>query len=52
MKWVDDDTYYVKWSKCFYTRQKCDVLKVSQTIGMSAVQGHYHTSLWFHIGLI
>ena len=30
--------------KCFFTHGRAaDILKVSQTMGMSAVQGHYHT---------
>ena len=30
--------------RCFFTHgRSADVLKVSQTMGMSAVQGHYHT---------
>jgi hypothetical protein len=31
--------------KCFFTHgRSADILKVSQTMGMSAVQGHYHTA--------
>ena len=44
-KWIDDLT--IKMSngqKCFFTHgRSADVLKVSQTMGMSAVQGHFHT---------
>jgi len=44
-KWVDDLT--IKMSngqKCFFTHgRSADVLKVSQAMGMSAVQGHFHT---------
>ena len=30
--------------RCFFTHgRSADVLKVSQTMGMSTVQGHYHT---------
>ena len=30
--------------RCFFTHgRSADILKVSQTMGMSAVQGHYHT---------
>ena len=44
-KWVDDLTLTMSnKQKCFFTHgRSADVLKVSQTMGMSAVQGHYHT---------
>ena len=44
-KWVDDLTLTMSnGQRCFFTHgRSADVLKVSQTIGMSAVQGHYHT---------
>ena len=44
-KWVDDLTIQMSnGQKCFFTHgRSADVLKVSQTMGMSAVQGHYHT---------
>jgi predicted phosphodiesterase len=44
-KWVDDLTLKMSnGQKCFFTHgRSADVLKVSQTMGMSAVQGHYHT---------
>ncbi len=44
-KWVDDLTLTMSNSqRCFFTHgRSADVLKVSQTMGMSAVQGHYHT---------
>jgi len=45
-KWVDDLT--IKMSngqKCFFTHgRSADVLKVSQTMGMSCCQGHFHTA--------
>ena len=45
-KWVDDLTITMSnGEKCFFTHgRSADVLKVSQTMGMSAVQGHYHTA--------
>ena len=45
-KWVDDLTITLSnGEKCFFTHgRSADVLKVSQTMGMSAVQGHYHTA--------
>jgi hypothetical protein len=44
-KWVDDLTLEMSnKQKCFFTHgRSADILKVSQTMGMSAVQGHYHT---------
>ena len=44
-KWVDDLTLPMSnGQKCFFTHGRAaDILKVSQTMGMSAVQGHYHT---------
>ena len=44
-KWVDDLTLTMSnKEKVFFTHGRAaDVLKVSQTMGMSAVQGHYHT---------
>ena len=44
-KWVDDMTLKLSnGKKCFFTHgRSADILKVSQTMGMSAVQGHYHT---------
>jgi hypothetical protein len=44
-KWVDDLTLKMSNGKrVHFTHGKsADVLKVSQTMGMSAVQGHYHT---------
>ena len=44
-KWVDDLTLKMSnKQKCFFTHgRSADILKVSQTMGMSAVQGHYHT---------
>tara|TARA_A100001201_G_scaffold116016_1_gene99670 strand:- start:577 stop:1275 length:699 start_codon:yes stop_codon:yes gene_type:complete len=44
-KWVDDLTLTMSnGQRCFFTHgRSADVLKVSQTMGMSAVQGHYHT---------
>ena len=43
--WVDDLTLTMSnGQRCFFTHgRSADVLKVSQTMGMSAVQGHYHT---------
>jgi len=44
-KWVDDLTLTMSnGQRCFFTHgRSADVSKVSQTMGMSAVQGHYHT---------
>ena len=44
-EWTDDLTLEMSnKQKCFFTHGRAtDVLKVSQTMGMSAVQGHYHT---------
>jgi len=44
-QWVDDLTLEMSnKQKCFFTHgRSTDILKVSQTMGMSAVQGHYHT---------
>ena len=44
-KWVDDLTLTMSnKQKCFFTHgRSADILKVSQAMGMSAVQGHYHT---------
>ena len=44
-KWVDDLTLTMSnGQRCFFTHgRSADVLKVSQTMGLSAVQGHYHT---------
>ena len=44
-EWVDDLALTLSNGKrCFFTHgRSADVLKVSQTMGMSAVQGHYHT---------
>ena len=44
-KWVDDLTLTMSNNqRCFFTHgRSADILKVSQTMGMSAVQGHYHT---------
>ena len=33
----------VQQTKMFTHGRATDILKVSQTMGMSAVQGHYHT---------
>ena len=43
--WQDDLTITLpNKQRCFFTHgRSADVLKVSQTMGMSAVQGHYHT---------
>ena len=45
-KWVDDMTLKLSnGKKCFFTHgRSADILKVSQTMGMSACQGHYHTA--------
>ena len=44
-KWVDDMTLKLSnGKKCFFTHgRSADILKVAQTMGMSAVQGHNHT---------
>ena len=44
-KWVDDLTLTMSnGQRCFFTHgRSADVLKVSQTMGMNCVQGHYHT---------
>ena len=44
-KWVDDLTLTMSnGQRCFFTHgRSADILKVSQAMGMSAVQGHYHT---------
>jgi|TARA_Y100000289_G_C3911809_1_gene145101 predicted phosphodiesterase len=44
-KWVDDLTLEMSnGKKVYFTHGKsADVLKVSQTMGMNCVQGHYHT---------
>ena len=44
-KWVDDLTLTMSnGQRCFFTHgRSADIRKVSQTMGMSAVQGHYHT---------
>ena len=44
-KWIDDLTLTLSNGKrCFFTHgRSADVLKVSQAMGMSCVQGHYHT---------
>lgn len=44
-EWVDDLALTLSNGKrCFFTHgRSADVLKVSQTMGMSCVQGHYHT---------
>ena len=44
-KWVDDLTLTMSNNqKCFFTHgRSADISKVSQAMGMSAVQGHYHT---------
>jgi hypothetical protein len=45
-KWVNDITLKMSnGQKCFFTHgRSADVLKVSQTMGLSACQGHYHTA--------
>ena len=45
-KWVDDLTLKMSnGQQCFFTHgRSADILKVSQTMGMSACQGHYHTA--------
>ena len=44
-KWVDDLTLTMSnGQRCFFTHgRSADILKVCQTMGMSACQGHYHT---------
>ena len=44
-KWLDNLTLTMSnKQRCFFTHgRSADILKVSQTMGMSAVQGHYHT---------
>jgi predicted phosphodiesterase len=44
-EWIDDLTITMSnGQRCFFTHgRSADILKVSQTMGMSAVQGHYHT---------
>ena len=44
-QWVDDMVLKLSnGKKVYFTHGKsADILKVSQTMGMSAVQGHYHT---------
>jgi|TARA_R110000751_G_scaffold3061_1_gene15744 predicted phosphodiesterase len=44
-KWIDDLTLTMSNNqRCFFTHgRSADVLKTSQTMGMSCVQGHYHT---------
>ena len=44
-KWVDNLTLTLSnGQRCFFTHgMSADILKVSQAMGMSAVQGHYHT---------
>ena len=44
-KWVDDLTLTMSnKQRCFFTHgRSADVLKTSQAMGMSCVQGHYHT---------
>tara|TARA_R100001460_G_scaffold11028_1_gene25878 strand:+ start:550 stop:1251 length:702 start_codon:yes stop_codon:yes gene_type:complete len=44
-KWIDDLTLTMSnGQRCFFTHgRSADILKVSQAMGMSAVQGHYHT---------
>ena len=44
-KWVDDLTLTMSnGQRCFFTHgRSADVLKTSQAMGMSCVQGHYHT---------
>lgn len=44
-KWIDDLTLTMSnGQRCFFTHgRSADVLKVSQAMGMSCVQGHYHT---------
>ena len=43
--WQDDLTITLpNKQRCFFTHGRAaDILKVSQTMGMNAVQGHYHT---------
>ena len=44
-QWIDDLTITMSnGQRCFFTHgRSADILKVSQAMGMSAVQGHYHT---------
>ena len=44
-KWIDDLTLTMSnGQRCFFTHgRSADVLKTSQTMGMSCVQGHFHT---------
>ena len=44
-KWIDDLTLTMSnGQRCFFTHgRSADVLKTSQAMGMSCVQGHYHT---------
>jgi hypothetical protein len=44
-KWIDDLTLTMgNGQRCFFTHgRSADVLKTSQAMGMSCVQGHYHT---------
>jgi len=44
-KWVDNLTLTMSnGQRCFFTHgMSADILKTSQAMGMSAVQGHYHT---------
>lgn len=44
-KWVEDVTLKMSNNqKCYFTHGKvADCIKLSQSMGMSAVQGHYHT---------
>jgi predicted phosphodiesterase len=44
-EWIDDLTITMSnGQRCFFTHgRSADILKVSQAMGMSAVQGHYHT---------
>ncbi len=44
-KWVDNLTLTLSnGQRCFFTHgMSADILKVSQAMGMNAVQGHYHT---------
>lgn len=44
-KWIDDLTLTMSnKQRCFFTHGRtADCIKLSQSMGMSAVQGHYHT---------
>ena len=46
-KWIDDLTLTMgNGQRCFFTHgRSADVLKTSQAMGMSCVQGHYHSSM-------